>query len=1845
MRAAEGAADAPAPAAGDAAAPVSAALADAGVQFLPLHSRVGKRFQATLPALQSATKRRATHAPTPQFLPERAEALGDELERYLKLARTLRDGATFDSQEQVDALALQQLHRFDYNATDAACALYARHSIELPRSKFVAPPGASRTPAEQLADWLAEFYQLMRVSVLEREVVARMKAHFAEAQAHADICALTEAAVLGRLVARVAAWEERTRALAAEKAERGEIVAHLYAAGNLQLVAHEKDALERRVRDFDAALERLKDAIDRGSRRGHAKVGLDELEALYAAATEPNIAFPDENRYAAVVHEARALTATIAAMLREEKVSLPAMRDVLAKLELVPVNFEREVDLFQQKMLSAQTWLAKARKCIPKRRVSRRGAGNEPRKLDLDAIRALVDDAPCDDSAEMFEMQDLLECADEWAEKVKRAIEGGAEVPLDELKELLDEGNEMPVDMEEQKFLEAEIAAREWCAKATAALAARRPLKALESVAEDAKAIRARIHPKKQARWKPQVERDIHAAIDAARRWVNEVRDVLGPSAFDRLLSSSAASSDSGSSHSSRSEASSGSSGSTHHHDKAKKPLESIAKLLDKADRLVVNVASHIDALKELQARGSGLRDEVRALLTGIGCLNDEAPAGDDAVVSATPTAASSDARDATHAVGSEAVAVSSSNGSPGADIQDFAHASALLDRVYALPFFFEEGQQLEQVLSGERHWSQRVKDALPPRQSRKKRQSKSQITLEQLEQLQAESTSLRFRFPDELKTLAKELEELNGWRVRARDAVEKPIADQIAQLVGQLRDHDLEVYEKLQAAKAKLASTRESSADDRPTSEHDPNDASGLEASGAAEVKVAGGSDDVQAAPPLLHTAANGAATPSSTSVTIVKLADSLLKATTTPTAEPRASEPLAPIDTEAIMSHLRLESGCMQKQKASEEEERGADTISPLSENAGHDAPSLLEPVLAMAEASLEEIAVLENRDERVSVLEDVELPGDAGSRSAFTDDAVKALEAWQEHVAQVVEDGELLSAVAPELHALSTVVDLVGWLQSARSLFYDEMLPLSELVVRGRAIATALPAMRSATTSAHFSFSATTVDTLEAMLWPLPHLEAQAAVVQSWTARVSACIAAKRVRVQTLQALLDEGDALLMEADAFRIIQDEARKAKAWLSKLKKRVKALMTKRATRLTLSVARAFVDEGEDVAIETPVFDHLKEHVELASDWETRVLASGLETGQARVATLVGLLNEYDCAGLLIDLDMHRDVLKSATERYCICRQPFDGLMIGCDWCDDWFHDNCIGMSKEKAEKVEDYTCPSCTILQDLSHALREAAVAQPTLWSRAEHAKDFEKHHGVLTRKLKREEKAVERYEAQLLSATTHLTQLRAGIDEVEKAKAALAARDGRAPVLTTTGAEPATATAAVVHTATVEAPHQPPPQQASGASDPAPSSSIVKAENGSASAAAPTSSASAATPPPAQSAGFAQSFPTILLPGGSKLPASSAPVALPLAASASVKPELKQAVERVAAGGDIDAQLPKLRAEHADAMSKTHEAQESLRLSRERLQLARDGLRELRSAHEARERGLPLAQDWVRRAVAALNTRAWLSRPKLLPSGGYLPAEYAALVAELGTQAQAQAQWTARVDAVFPEVRAYERLLRLVGWSLVVVSLLQERPSRASLSSAIAYAAEHGLWEAKTVGPLKGVLGRLDAWVAKVHKSVSKSGLSKAQKVPRLRLFLNEYSKLPLTCTPLADVLEQYITAAEAETASGSRVSEDVKQAHDAAESALFAAFTDAAATLSAAGASASASSSGASTALPKPPRKRAYTRKEKSPGPPNSAKKSKKNPPPDPAPAAAGTTATTRDHATSNGVAAKV
>ena len=37
---------------------------------------------------------------------------------------------------------------------------------------------------------------------------------------------------------------------------------------------------------------------------------------------------------------------------------------------------------------------------------------------------------------------------------------------------------------------------------------------------------------------------------------------------------------------------------------------------------------------------------------------------------------------------------------------------------------------------------------------------------------------------------------------------------------------------------------------------------------------------------------------------------------------------------------------------------------------------------------------------------------------------------------------------------------------------------------------------------------------------------------------------------------------------------------------------------------------------------------------------------------------------------------------RMSEEVYCYCRKGEDGFMIQCDFCDDWFHGDCIGITE-----------------------------------------------------------------------------------------------------------------------------------------------------------------------------------------------------------------------------------------------------------------------------------------------------------------------------------------------------------------------------------------------------------------------------------------------------------------------------------------------------------------------------------------------------------------------------------
>ncbi|KAK2711375.1 hypothetical protein QYM36_012529 [Artemia franciscana] len=67
-------------------------------------------------------------------------------------------------------------------------------------------------------------------------------------------------------------------------------------------------------------------------------------------------------------------------------------------------------------------------------------------------------------------------------------------------------------------------------------------------------------------------------------------------------------------------------------------------------------------------------------------------------------------------------------------------------------------------------------------------------------------------------------------------------------------------------------------------------------------------------------------------------------------------------------------------------------------------------------------------------------------------------------------------------------------------------------------------------------------------------------------------------------------------------------------------------------------------------------------------------------------------MTEFICEGCKKRGDQKQE------ELYCICRQPYDEsqFYICCDKCQEWFHGRCIGILAAEASSIDEYNCPNC---------------------------------------------------------------------------------------------------------------------------------------------------------------------------------------------------------------------------------------------------------------------------------------------------------------------------------------------------------------------------------------------------------------------------------------------------------------------------------------------------------------------------------------------------------------------
>lgn len=62
--------------------------------------------------------------------------------------------------------------------------------------------------------------------------------------------------------------------------------------------------------------------------------------------------------------------------------------------------------------------------------------------------------------------------------------------------------------------------------------------------------------------------------------------------------------------------------------------------------------------------------------------------------------------------------------------------------------------------------------------------------------------------------------------------------------------------------------------------------------------------------------------------------------------------------------------------------------------------------------------------------------------------------------------------------------------------------------------------------------------------------------------------------------------------------------------------------------------------------------------------------------------------------------------------KYCHCRWGESGVMVECEACGEWYHDECIGLTEEETYNIETYYCaPCCSSNSELVTQYKEDPV------------------------------------------------------------------------------------------------------------------------------------------------------------------------------------------------------------------------------------------------------------------------------------------------------------------------------------------------------------------------------------------------------------------------------------------------------------------------------------------------------------------------------------------------------
>jgi len=121
------------------------------------------------------------------------------------------------------------------------------------------------------------------------------------------------------------------------------------------------------------------------------------------------------------------------------------------------------------------------------------------------------------------------------------------------------------------------------------------------------------------------------------------------------------------------------------------------------------------------------------------------------------------------------------------------------------------------------------------------------------------------------------------------------------------------------------------------------------------------------------------------------------------------------------------------------------------------------------------------------------------------------------------------------------------------------------------------------------------------------------------------------------------------------------------------------------------------------------------------------------------------------------------DALNQALCAYCICRRPYEGFMIGCDDCEEWYHGACIGVSQAQGNKIDKYLCVRCCVKKVYKQSCNSIAAVTRKWCDPKERSKSRSQDSQKHLRKIREKKREIVKWKDELQANVLKLRELKA--------------------------------------------------------------------------------------------------------------------------------------------------------------------------------------------------------------------------------------------------------------------------------------------------------------------------------------------------------------------------------------------------------------------------------------------------------------------------------------------------